>query len=471
MNKEINNQKSETAANNQNTEARQENKMGYMPVNKLLLTMSIPMIISMLVQACYNVVDSIFVAQISENALTAVSMAFPVQNLLISVAVGVGVGINALMSRSLGEKKFGYTNKVAMQGLLINIIGYVIFLFLGIFCTRIYMLSQTDIAEIIEYGDIYTKICCIASLGVFVQITFERFLMATGKTLQTMFIQGLGAVVNIIFDPILIFGWFGFPELGVAGAALATVFGQFCAAALAIILNHKYNKEIKLSKENFKPDWHVIKPILAIGIPSILMSSIGSVMTFGMNKILIMFTPTAVAVFGIYFKLQSFFCMPVFGLNNGVVPIIAYNYGAQNRTRMNKAIKLAVVYAVIIMLIGFATFQIIPKELLLMFDASAEMLEIGVPALRIITIGFLVIGFSIMAVSVLQALGYSMYSLYISVARQLVVLLPVAFILAKIGSLNSVWWAFPIAEFITVILSAFFLKHTLKKLHWSSDTK
>ena len=468
----MNNKSPETAVNPESSnDVKPENKMGYMPMNKLLLTMSIPMIISMTVQACYNIVDSIFVAQISENALTAVSMAFPIQNLLISVAVGVGVGINALMSRSLGEKKFDYANKIAMQGLFINLVGYLLFLIIGVFGTHLYMTSQTDIAEIIQLGDTYTMICCVASLGVFIQITFERYLLSTGKTLLAMFVQGLGAVVNIILDPILIFGWFGLPAMGVAGAAIATVIGQFCAAGLAIFINHKYNREIKLHKKDFIPDWKVIKPILAIGIPSILMSSIGSIMTFGMNKILMAFTPTAVAVFGIYFKLQSFFCMPVFGLNNGVVPIIAYNYGAQNRTRMNKAIKLAVIYAVVIMLIGFATFQIIPRELLLMFDASNEMLEIGIPALRIITLNFLVAGFCIMAISVLQALGYSMYSLYISVARQLVVLLPAAFILAQFGNLNLVWWSFPIAEAVTIVLSAFYLKRALSKLHWGPETK
>lgn len=443
-----------------------ENKMGRMPINKLLLTMSIPMIISMLVQACYNVVDSMFVAQVSENALTAVSLAFPIQNLLISLAVGIGVGINALVSRALGERRYTFANKIAMQGLFINIIGYVIFLLVGLFATNLYMRSQASIPEIIELGDTYTMICCALSLGVFVQITFERFLLATGKTFYTMLVQGSGAIINIILDPILIFGWLGMPELGVAGAAIATVCGQTVAACLAIFLNHRFNHEIKLHKQDFIPDWQYIKPILVIGIPSTLMSSIGSVMTFGVNKILMAFTPTAVAVFGIYFKLQSFFCMPVFGLNNGVVPIVAYNYGARKKDRMYKTIKMAIIYAVCIMVLGFAIFQTIPQGLLLMFDASTEMLKIGVPALRITSISFLAAGFSIMAISVCQALGYSMYSLYISIGRQLVILLPVAFLLAQLGSVNLVWWAFPISEVATVLMSVFFLKKALRRLEW-----
>lgn len=444
----------------------QENKMGYVPVKKLLLTMSIPMILSMLVQACYNVVDSIFVAQVSENALTAVSLAFPIQNLLLSVVLGVGVGINALMSRSLGEKNFDYANKVAMQGLLLNSLGYVAFLIIGIFGANLYMRTQTDISEIIELGDIYVTICCVMSFGVFVQITFERYLLSTGKTLYAMYVQGIGAIINIILDPILIFGWFGLPEMGVAGAAWATVIGQICAAAAAVIINLKFNKEIKLKKADYIPNWKVIKPILIIGVPSILMASVGSVMTFAMNKILMVFSSTAVAVFGVYFKLQSFFFMPVFGLNNGMVPIVAYNYGAKKRGRMMQTIKLSIISAVGIMLLGLAIFQIFPKELLLMFDASADMLKIGIPALRITSLSFVFAGFCVMSSSVCQALGYSIYSLYISIGRQLVVLLPTAYVLAQLGNLNIVWWAFPISEIATLLLGAFFLKRTLKKLKW-----
>lgn len=443
-----------------------ENKMGYMPVKKLLFTMSIPMILSMLVQACYNIVDSIFVAQVSENALTAVSMAFPIQNLMLSVALGIGVGINALMSRYLGEKKFGKCNKVAMQGLFLNLIGYLLFLLFGIFAANLYMKSQTNIAEIIEMGDVYVRICCILSFGIFVQITFERYLLATGKTLYTMYVQGIGAIINIILDPILIFGFFGLPKMGVAGAALATVIGQMCAAAVAIVLNHKKNHEVTLHKTDFRPDSKVIKDILAIGVPSILMAAIGSVMTFGMNKILIVFSSTAVAVFGVYFKLQSFFFMPVFGLNNGMVPIVSYNYGAKKKDRMTQTIRLSIIAAVSIMAVGVAVFQIMPKQLLLLFNASADMLTIGVPALRIISVSFIIAGFCIISISVCQALGCSMYSMYISIIRQLVILLPAAYILSKFGSLNLVWLAFPIAEIVSLVFCIIFLKRTLRKIQW-----
>ncbi len=448
---------------------RQENKMGYMPVKKLLLTMSIPMILSMLVQACYNIVDSIFVAQLSENALTAVSMAFPIQNLMISVAVGVGVGINALMSRSLGEKRFDYANKVAMQGLFLNLVGYVLFVVIGILASNLYMRTQTDIPDIIEMGDVYVRICCLLSFGVFIQITFERCLLSTGKTLYAMYTQGFGAIINIILDPILIFGMFGFPEMGVAGAAVATVTGQICAAVLAIALNQKRNKELSLRVADIRPDWQVIKPILIIGIPSILMASVGSIMTFIMNKILIVFSSTAVAVFGVYFKLQSFFFMPVFGLNNGMVPIIAYNYGANKKDRMLHTIRLSSIFAAAIMLVGTGIFWIFPRELLFFFDASTDMLNIGIPALRVISLSFIFAGFSIIFASICQALGYSIYSLYISVVRQLVVLLPIAYLLSQIGTLESVWWAFPISEIVALILSIFFLRHTLRKLHWKQN--
>lgn len=447
----------------------QENKMGYMPVKKLLLTMSIPMILSMLVQACYNIVDSIFVAQLSENALTAVSMAFPIQNLMISVAVGVGVGINALMSRSLGEKRFDYANKVAMQGLFLNLVGYVLFVVIGILASNLYMRTQTDIPDIIEMGDVYVRICCLLSFGVFIQITFERCLLSTGKTLYAMYTQGFGAIINIILDPILIFGMFGFPEMGVAGAAVATVTGQICAAVLAIALNQKRNKELSLRVADIRPDWQVIKPILIIGIPSILMASVGSIMTFIMNKILIVFSSTAVAVFGVYFKLQSFFFMPVFGLNNGMVPIIAYNYGANKKDRMLHTIRLSSIFAAAIMLVGTGIFWIFPRELLFFFDASTDMLNIGIPALRVISLSFIFAGFSIIFASICQALGYSIYSLYISVVRQLVVLLPIAYLLSQIGTLESVWWAFPISEIVALILSIFFLRHTLRKLHWKQN--
>ena len=441
----------------------QENKMGVMPVNRLLVTMSIPMMLSMLVQALYNIVDSMFVAQISENALTAVSLAFPAQNLMISIAAGTGVGLNALLSKSLGEKNFLRANKAANHGIILAFFSYLVFAILGVLFSRFFFELQTTDQEIIEYGTSYLLICSIFSFGVFGQITFERLLQSTGKTFYTMITQGTGAIINIIFDPIFIFGLFGFPEMGVAGAALATVLGQIIAAILALFINIKKNHEIKLSLRKFKFSGYVIKRIYAVGVPSIIMMSIGSVMTFGINKILIAFTSTATAVFGVYFKLQSFIFMPVFGLNNGMVPIVAYNYGARKPDRLVKTVKLSIMYAICMMIIGFLIFQIIPAQLLHIFNASENMLAIGIPALRIISISFLIAGFCIIASSLFQALGHGLLSLIVSIMRQLVVLLPAAYILAQFGNVNYVWWAFPMAEIASIIFCSFFLRYIYKK--------
>lgn len=440
-----------------------ENKMGVMPVNRLLVSMSIPMVLSMLVQALYNVVDSMFVAQISENALTAVSLAFPAQNLMIAVATGTGVGINALLSRNLGERNFDRVNKIADNALFLAMCSYLVFAVLGgLFAERFFLL-QTDIPDIVEYGTSYLRICTMLSFGLFGQVTFEKLLQSTGKTFYTMLTQGLGAILNIILDPILIFGLFGFPEMGVAGAAAATVFGQIIAFFLAIFLNKTKNHEIRLSLKGFSPNGTIIKNIYSVGVPSIIMASIGSVMTFGMNKILIAFTSTATAVFGVYFKLQSFIFMPVFGLNNGMVPIIAYNYGAGKPDRIMKTVRLSICYAVAMMLIGFTVFQTMPDKLLMIFNASENMLEIGVPALKSISFSFLFAGFCIICSSLFQALGHGMLSLWISVLRQLVVLLPTAFILSKISGLSYIWLAFPFAELFAVTFSAIFLRHVYKK--------
>lgn len=446
----------------ENNNVQQENKMGVMPINKLLLSMSIPIIISMLVQAFYNIVDSIFVSRVSENALTAVSLAFPIQNLMIAVGIGLGVGINALVSRFLGERNFKDVNKTAMQGVLLEAVSYLLFLLFGLLGTRFFMESQTKTAEIIEYGDIYLKICSVCSFGLFMQLLLERLLQATGKTLYTMYTQGLGAVINIILDPILIFGLLGAPKMGVAGAAAATVIGQIIASILSVYFNLKKNKEIHFAIKNIVPDFRLIGKILYIGIPSILMASIGSVMTFAMNKILMGFSATAVAVFGVYFKLQSFVFMPTFGLNNGMIPILAYNYGAGKIDRIKKTIKYSVCYAVGILGAGFLVFQIVPGSLLKLFDASQEMLRIGIPALRIISISFLFAGFCIVVSSVCQALGTSIYSLIVSVARQLLVLVPVAYVMSLTGNIDLVWLSFPIAEVVSLILCIIFLKITLK---------
>ena len=437
----------------------QENKMGVMPLGKLIITMSLPIMLSMLVQALYNVVDSIFVARISEKALTAVSMAFPIQNLMIAVASGTAVGVNALLSRALGAKKFERVNKIAESAVMLAFLSYLVFLLVGIFGAHAFFAAQTDIEEIVESGTIYVSICCCLSIGCFFQIMFERMLQATGRTVYTMITQGTGAIINIILDPILIFGLLGMPRMGVAGAALATVIGQMVAGIMAMTLNHRKNVEVHIQLKGFRPEGRLIGEIYKIGVPSIIMMAIGSIMNFGMNQILLAFSSTATAVFGVYFKLQSFIFMPVFGLNNGIIPIIAYNYGAQNRKRVTGAVKHGLAYAVGIMTIGFLLFQCIPEELLLLFDASETMLSIGVPALRIISIHFFMAAFGIACGSIFQALGFAVYSMIISIARQLVVLLPVAYILAQFGNLNLVWWCFPIAEVVSLIMTILFLIH------------
>lgn len=436
-----------------------ENKMGVMPVPKLLFTMSLPMILSMLVQALYNIVDSIFVSQINENALTAVSLAFPVQNLMIAVASGTGVGVNALLSRSLGERNFKQADKAANTSIFLAVISYFLFLLFGVFGAGIFFRSQTSDPQIIQYGTEYLTIICTLSFGVFLQVTLERLLQSTGRTIFNMITQGTGAILNIIFDPIFIFGYFGFPKMGVAGAAAATVLGQVVAMILGIIFNLKFNPEIHFSlKEILHPEGRTVKAIYSVGVPSILMMSIGSVMTFGMNKILLMFSSTAAAVFGVYFKLQSFFFMPVFGLNNGVVPIIAFNYGARRKDRIMQSIRLSFISVFAIMALGFAVFQIMPDTLLRLFNASDDMVAIGTQALRVISWSFLLAGFCIVMGSVFQALGNGVYSLIVSVGRQLVVLLPAAFLLAEAFGLDAVWWSFPIAELASITLSVILMK-------------
>ena len=436
---------------------QEENKMGVMPINRLLLDMSLPIMISMIVQALYNIVDSVFVAKISENALTAVSLAFPIQNLMIAIAVGTGVGVNALLSKSLGEKNFERVNKTAENAVFLAMMSYLILLFIGLFGIGVFYRSQTADAQIIHYGIQYGMICCCLSIGVFLQVTMERILQATGKTFYTMITQGTGAIINIILDPILIFGLFGFPRMEVAGAAAATVAGQIVAAILATFLNHKVNHEVKISWKGFRPDKKIIAKIYQVGVPSIIMQSIASVMTYGMNRILMGFTATATAVFGVYFKLQSFIFMPVFGLNNGMIPIIAYNYGANSKRRVVQTIRYSTIYAVAIMAVGTLIFHLFTADLLRMFNASETMLQIGIPALRIISVSFTIAGYCIVCGSVYQALGNGMYSLTVSVARQLIVLLPVAYLLSKLGNVNLVWWSFPIAELASLVMSTVFL--------------
>lgn len=458
----------------ENMKPMQENKMGVMPVGRLLLTMSLPIILSMLVQALYNVVDSIFVSKISEDALTAVSMAFPFQNLMISVAVGTGVGINALLSRSLGEKNFAQANKAAGNGILLALLSAVVFMVAGTLAAEPFFRAQDAATEeIVKMGATYISICSVLCVGVFVSVTFERLLQATGNTVYTLFTQGIGAVINIIFDPLLIFGLGPFPEMGVAGAAVATVLGQIVGAALGVFFHLRVNKELHVTPADLKPDGHIIGRIYAVGVPSIIMGSIGSFMTFAMNKILNTFTSTAVAVFGVYFKVQSFIFMPVFGLNNGMVPIVSYNYGARNKKRLVDTVKLAMVFGVAIMLVGLLVMQFFAEPILTLFETEqaalgaggqAALITIGVPALRTISYSFIFAGFCVVAGSVFQALGHGVMSMMVSIIRQLVVLVPVAWLLSLSGNLELVWWAFPIAECFSVVLSTIFLVHIYRKV-------
>ena len=433
------------AENNvKNESPAQENKMGVMPVGKLLFTMSLPIMISMLVQALYNVVDSMFVARVSENALTALSMAFPIQNLMIAVSTGLGVGLNAVLSRALGAKDEKGVNRAATNGIMLLFICGLVFMLGGATIVRPYFEMQTDIAEIVESGVDYTTIVMLGSMGIFMQILFERLLQSTGRTLLTMVSQGVGAIANIILDPIFIFGLFGVPKMGVAGAAYATILGQWIAAAIGLVMNIRKNPEVSISMKGFRPHGATIRRILSIGIPSVVMQSIGSVMTFLMNQILIAFSATAVAVFG---------------LNNGTVPIVAYNFGARRGDRMRQTIKYSICAAVAIMIVGMLMFQSIPDKLLRLFDASEEMLRLGVPALRIISISFPLAGFGIGTGSVFQALGFSVYSMIISLIRQLVVLIPCAYAIGRVtGDVTGVWWAFVIAELVSLTASALYLR-------------
>jgi len=437
--------------------------MGVMPVGKLLASMAVPMMISMLVQALYNVVDSIFVAQLSENAFNAVGLAFPLQSLMIAVAAGTGVGMNALLSRSLGEKNQDMADQAANTGIFLYLCSFALFCLIGLFVSRPFFLAQAaSVPEIVDMGTQYATICLGCSIGLFGQFCMERMLQSTGRTTQAMFTQIVGAVINIILDPILIFGLLGFPRMEVAGAAVATVFGQCVAALLGLAINLKANPDIHIRPRRIRWDGTAAREIYRVGVPSIIMQSIGSVMTFGLNKILFVFTPTATAVFSAYFKLQSFIFMPVFGLNNGMVPIISYNFGAARMDRVRQTVKLTICTAVCIMLAGFAAFQLIPDKLLLLFDASEAMLSIGCTALRIISISFLFAGFCIIAGSVCQAIGNPMHSLFVSVCRQLVVLLPVAWLLAQTGRLELVWLAFPIAEVASLVMSTVFLRKAMR---------
>ena len=448
-----------------------ENKMGVMPVKRLIISMALPMMISMLVQALYNVVDSIFVARLGENALSAVTYAFPLQNLMIAVGSGTGVGMNALLSRSLGEKRFDKADRAANTGIFLTFCSYIAFLLFSLFLShwaiavQLGSNSNSAAAEIIRDGHAYLSTVTSFSIGLFFQMTFERMLQSTGRTQLSMISQTTGAVINIIFDPIMIFGLFGCPKFGVAGAAYATVLGQSIAALLGLIMNLKFNPDIRLSWRGIlRPDLDTIGRIYVVGVPSILMMSIGSVMTYGMNMILTAFSTTATAVFGVYFKLQSFFFMPVFGLNNGLIPVLAYNYGARQKERIDEALKFSFGVAVVIMLCGTAIMNLFPDVLLGFFNADEAMLQIGIPAQRIISLCFPLAAIGIISGSIFQAFSRSIYSLIISLGRQLVVLLPVAWLLSKTGDVTNVWWAFPIAEGVSVALSFIFFRKIYRQV-------
>lgn len=444
----------------------QENKMGVMPVPKLLFNMAIPMVVSMLMQALYNIVDSAFVGMYSTHALEAVSIAFPIQNLMIAFATGTGVGINALLSRHLGEKKFEAADTTANTGLFLAICSYILFAILGLTIVRPFFSMQSDIAEVVNYGEEYLTVILLCGFGIFGEITNERLLQATGRTVYSMITQGTGAVLNIILDPIMIFGYCGMPALGVKGAAIATVIGQCVAFILALIFNIKVNKEVNIRiSKIFKPQLQEIIKIYEIGIPSIIMTSITSFLTVGMNLILKKFSEDAITVFGVYFKLNSFVFMPVFGLNNGMVPILSYNYGAKKHDRIIKTVRLGMSCAVIYMLAGLAVFEIMPDKLLMIFSASENVMNIGVTALRIIGLSFIFAGIGIVSSTVFQSIGNPLHSLLISVLRQLVIILPVAYLLSLTGSVSNVWWSYPIAEVASFILSVFFLRKTFKKLN------
>ena len=441
-----------------------ENIMGTMEINPLLVKLSVPMMISMLVQALYNVVDSVFVSWVSEEALTAVSLAFSLQNMMIAVGVGTGVGVNAMLSKSLGEKNQKRANATAENGIFLSACSFLVFLVIGITCIKPYFYAQTSDDAIALQGIRYLSVCCIFSLGLFTQTMGEKLLAATGRTQLSMISQLVGAVVNIILDPIFIFGYCGQALSGTTGAAVATVIGQFCGAGMTLYFNTRKNPDIQLDFKGFRPSAKAVGRIYTVGLPSIAMQCVGSLMTFGMNLILMAFSSTAVAVFGVYFKLQSFVFMPIFGLNNGMVPIISYNYGARRPERVKKTIRLAVCYAEGIMVLGFCIFEFFPGQVLGLFSASQAMLTIGIPAMRIICLHFLLAGTSIVLSSVFQALGNGLFSLIVSVCRQLFVLLPAAWLLAQTGSVNNVWWAFLIAEIVSVLMSLAFYAHINKTI-------
>ncbi|MDO5564136.1 MAG: MATE family efflux transporter [Eubacteriales bacterium] len=441
-----------------------ENILGTTPINALLIKMSLPIMISMLMQACYNIVDSIFISRLSENALSAISLSYPLQFTMIAVGIGTGVGISANLSKNLGEKRMNSVNDYANHSIFLSIICSIVFIFIGIFFVKPFFTFQTENIEIINYGVSYCQICLIGSLGLFIQVIGERLLQSTGLSIFSMYTQLIGAIINIILDPIFIFGLFGMPKMGTAGAALATIIGQFCAAIIALYFNFTKNTTLQFSFKNFKPQRSIIMHTYMIGLPSIVMQSIGSIMIFGMNKILLNFSTTATAVLGVYYKVQSFIFMPVFGLNSGLIPIVSFNFGARNKKRIIDGLKFGMLYASIIMIIGTILFNMFPKQILNIFNASNYMIEIGVPALRIISLHYIFAGINIILIGAFQSLGKATNSLIISIVRQLVFLLPIAYILSKLFGLNAIWFSFLISECLALIITILFFIDTNKKI-------
>ena len=442
---------------------KKENRMGVMPVGKLLFAMSTPMVISFLVQSLYNIVDSIFVARYSPDALAAVSLAYPIQILMIAVSVGTGVGVNALLSRSLGEGKKKKAKLTADNAILLGILASIMFALFGVLCTKLFFDSQTKSESIRQLGYSYLSVVTIFSFGLMLEVTFERILQSTGKTVFNMITQSVGAIINIILDLILIFGLFGAPKLGIAGAAIATVAGQIIAMILSFIFNMKYNEDvdIRFGTHIFIPDFGIIKQIYKVGIPSIAMQAMSTLMILGLNKILVTYSDMAVNVLGIYYKLQSFVFMPIFGLNNGMTPIVAFNYGAKNKDRIVKVLKYSFIASIVIMVIGTAIFWLFPKELMMLFNPNEEMMKLGIPALRICSLCFILAAFDVMAIATFQSLGNGMYALYASFLRQLVLILPFAYALSKISGLGAVWYSIPLAE----LGCAFFDIYLMKKIY------
>lgn len=439
-----------------------ENKMENMPINKLIMNVSAPIMISMLVQSLYNLVDSIFVSQISEGAITAVALALPLQQFMMAVGLGTAVGVNSYLSRSLGAKDYNEANKAANNGIVLAFLSFLIFFFVGAFFSKTIISLQTSDADIISRGPIYQQICCMGSLGIFMHLMFERILQSTGKTIYTMIAQCIGAVLNIILDPILIFGWFGMPEMGLVGAAVATVISQWIGAMSVIYFCLKYNKEVKISSQFMKLEKKIVKRIYEVGIPSIVMLSIASITVFCYNRILSKFSTTAIALLGIYFRLQGFIYMPIFGLNNGMVAIVAYNYGAKKFDRMKECIFTGLKYGTVVMLIGTIIMQLFPRQLLMMFSASENMVSMGIICFRIFSLSFILAGVSIICSGVFQAVGNGVLSMFISITRQLFILIPLAYIFSLSNNIDMIWWSMPIAEALALILSIYYLRKLLK---------